>query len=142
MYELTDWGRELEGIVMSLGRWAARSSSQPRGAPIGADSVALALSARFDAKAAKRLRAGFELRLGEDRFRITVSDGAIELARGSTDRPDATIDTDADTLAAVLWGGRTLTSAQRAGKLRIAGDRAAVDRLVRLFPMPEAAVRG
>ena len=141
VYELTEWGRELEGIVMSLGRWAARSPSQPRGAPIGADSIALALRARFDSHAAKRLRATHELRLGEDRFRIAVSDGAIEVARGSTDRPDATIDTDADTLAAVLWDGRSLTDAQRAGQVRIEGDRAAVERLVRLFPVPEPAVR-
>src|SRR3954465_13630044 len=29
VYELTDWGRELEGIVVSLGRWASRSPSPP-----------------------------------------------------------------------------------------------------------------
>src|SRR3954447_21088106 len=33
VYELTDWGRELEGTVISLGHWAARS---PSGLPGGA----------------------------------------------------------------------------------------------------------
>jgi DNA-binding HxlR family transcriptional regulator len=139
VYELTDWGRELEDLVMALGRWAARSPSQPRDAPIGADSLVLALRARFGADAAEGLRAGYELRLGEDRFRIAVSGDEIELARGAADRPDATIDTDPGTLAAVLWDGRALADAQRAGEMRIEGDRAAVERLVRLFPVPEPA---
>src|SRR5215207_9001145 len=82
VYELTEWGGELKDIVMALGTWGARSPSPPREAPIGADSLVLALRARFDAGAAAGLRAGFELRLGADRFRIAVSDGEIELARG------------------------------------------------------------
>ena len=139
VYRLTGWGRELEGTVMSLGRWAARSPSQPRDAPIGADSIALALRERFDPDAARRLRAGYELRLGEDRFRITVSNDEIDVARGSIDQPDARIDTDPGTLAAVLWNDRPLADAQRAGEIRIEGDQAAVERLVRLFPMPEPA---
>ena len=140
VYELTDWGRELEELVMALGRWAARSPTPPGDVPIrSADSVILALRARFDPGAAHGLRDRFELRLGEDRYRIAVADGEIEVARGDADRPDATIDTDPDTLNAVLWGGRSLADAQRSGRMTIEGDKAAVKRLVRLFPMPEPA---
>jgi DNA-binding HxlR family transcriptional regulator len=139
VYELTDWGRELEDIVMSLGRWGARSPSLPHDAPVGADSTVLALRARFDPDAAEGLRAVYELRLGDDRFRIAVSDAQIEVGRGGADHPDAMIDSDPDTLAAVLWDRRPLAGAQRAGQLRIEGDQAAVERLVRLFPMPEPA---
>jgi DNA-binding HxlR family transcriptional regulator/putative sterol carrier protein len=138
VYELTEWGRELEVIVVSLGRWASRSAGPPSGdAPIGADSVALALRGLFDPDAAKGLRASYELRLGEDRFRIEVADGEIEVARGSSDQADATIDTDPDTLNSVLWGGRPLADAQRSAEIRIEGDQGAVERLFRLFPMPE-----
>jgi DNA-binding HxlR family transcriptional regulator/putative sterol carrier protein len=140
VYELTDWGRELEEIVISLGRWAARSpSGLPSDAPVGVDSMILALRSRFDARAAQGLRAGYELRLGEDRFRIAVADDQIQVARGDADQPDATIDTDPDSLAAVLWAGRPLADAQRSGSLTIEGDNAAVERFVRLFPMPEPA---
>jgi DNA-binding HxlR family transcriptional regulator len=139
VYKLTDWGRGLEDTVVSLGSWAARSPSQPREAPIGADSVALALRARFDPAFAKGLRASYELRLGEDRFRVEVSDHQLDLARGGVDQPDATIDSDPGTLAAVLWNERPLGDAQRAGDLKIDGDQAAVERLVRLFPLPEPA---
>src|SRR3954452_3484695 len=77
VYRLTDWGRGLEDIVVSLGRWAQSGPSPPPDAPIGADSIALALRGMFDADAADGLRARYELRLGEDRFRVEVSDGEI-----------------------------------------------------------------
>jgi DNA-binding HxlR family transcriptional regulator len=140
VYELTDWGRELEDTVMALGRWAARSPAPPGDAPIrSADSVVLALRGRYDAKAARGLRARYELRLGEDRFQIDVADGAVEVARGDADRPDVTIESDPDTLGAVLWSGRPLADAERAGTVTIAGDKAAAERFARLFPLPEPA---
>jgi DNA-binding HxlR family transcriptional regulator len=139
VYALTAWGHELEDLVMALGHWASRSPSLPPDAPIGADSVALALRARFDPAAAEGLRATYDLRLGEDRFRIAVSDGELEVARGGVERPDATIDTDPGTLGAVLWAGRPLADVLHAGDLTVAGDQAAVERLVRLFPVPEPA---
>jgi len=139
VYELTDWGRELEDTVIALGNWAARSPSRPSDAPVGADSMILALRSRLDSDAAGGLRAVYDLRLGEDRFRIEVAGDAIEVARGSADHADATIDTDPDALAAVLWGDRSLADAQRSGTLTIVGDEAAVKRFLRLFPMPEPA---
>jgi DNA-binding HxlR family transcriptional regulator/putative sterol carrier protein len=136
VYALTDWGRELEETVISLGRWAARSPS-PSDAPVGLDSIVLALRTLFDPPAGEGLHASYNLRLGDDRFRIEVSDDEIEVARGEADQADATIDTDPDTLTAVLWKGRSLADAQRAGEIRIEGDRSAVERLVPLFPIPE-----
>jgi DNA-binding HxlR family transcriptional regulator len=137
VYELTDWGLGLEEIVISLGRWAARSPTPPGDAPIvSADSIILALRGLFDPGAAQGLRAGYELRLGEDRFRIEVADHEIAVARGGADQADATIDTDPGTFDALLWGGRSLADAQRSGSLTIEGDKAAVQRFVQLFPVP------
>jgi alkyl sulfatase BDS1-like metallo-beta-lactamase superfamily hydrolase len=103
------------------------------------DSIILALRSGFDSGAAHGLRANYELRLGEDRFRIEVADDDLEAARGGADRADATIDTDPDTLAAVLWGGRPLADAQRSRKMTIEGDKTTVERFVRLLLMPEPA---
>src|SRR4051812_24375818 len=138
VYELTDWGLDLEQIVISLGRWAASSPAPSRGVPIASgDSVVLAMRGLFNPGAARGLRASYELRLGEDRFRIDVAGDRIKVARGDADQADATIDTDPDTLNAVLLEGRSLADAQRSGKMTIEGDKAAVKRLVRLFPTPE-----
>jgi DNA-binding HxlR family transcriptional regulator len=140
VYELTDWGVELEGILISLGRWAARSPKPPRDAPVvSADSIILALRGLFDPSAANGLRASYELRLGEDRFRIELADDRMEAVRGGAEQADATIDTDPGTLDAVLWKGRSLAEAQRSGNLTIEGDKAAVERFIRLFAMPEPA---
>jgi DNA-binding HxlR family transcriptional regulator len=139
VYELTEWGRELEPIVISLGSWAVRSPSFPDGDPVGVDSVMLALKSFFDADAADGLRARVELRLGEARFRLRIADGTFELSRGQADEPDAVVTTDQGTLSAVLWKGRALADAVRAGDMTIDGDRRAVTRLVGLFPQPEPA---
>lgn len=137
VYELTEWGMELENTVLSLGTWASRAAGLPSAPIASADSVALALRSRFDPEAAGALRASYELRLGEDHFRVDVADGQLALARGEAPQADATIATDSDTVAAILWAGRSLASAQRAGDLTITGDTAAVERFVSLFPVPE-----
>jgi DNA-binding HxlR family transcriptional regulator len=139
VYELTEWGRELEPIVLALGGWAVRSPSFPRGAPVGVDSVALALRSLFDPDAAADFNAGLELRLGENRFVVRIASGGIEVDRGQAEDPDAIVETDVDSLRAVLWQGRELAEALRAGDIRIEGDRRAVTRFVRLFTTPEPA---
>jgi DNA-binding HxlR family transcriptional regulator len=140
IYELTDWGLELEEVVMALGRWGARSPTPPSDAPIvSADSIILALRARFDPGAAHGLRASYELRLGEDRFRIDVTDDGLTAARGDALRPEATVETDPDTLNGVLWGIGSLADAQRSGTVTIEGDTELVERFVRLFPIPGPA---
>jgi DNA-binding HxlR family transcriptional regulator/putative sterol carrier protein len=137
VYELTDWGLELEPIVITLGRWGGRSPTPPGDAPVvSGDSIALALRGLFDPSAANGLRARYQLRLADDRFRVEVADDRIEVARGEADEADATIDADPNTMNAVLWGGRTLADAQRAGDLSIEGDKAAVERFLGLFPTP------
>src|SRR6202011_1536602 len=40
VYELTDWGLQLESVVMALGRWAARSPFLPQ-AGLNTDSLIL-----------------------------------------------------------------------------------------------------
>jgi DNA-binding HxlR family transcriptional regulator len=137
VYELTDWGMELEPVVTQLGRWGARSPSLPLDAEMSIDSLVLALRTMFDPRAADGLRASYELRLGEDRFRAVVADGHLEVVRGDAERPDATIETDPGTLAALVFKGRQLDEALRFGDLKLEGDRPAVARFLTLFPLPE-----
>jgi DNA-binding HxlR family transcriptional regulator/putative sterol carrier protein len=137
VYELTDWGRELKPIVLALGTWAVRSPSFPKDAPVGTDSVILALGTFFDAKAADGVSARYELRLDDSTFHVHIARGAIELDRGPARDPDAVIEGDATTFSAVVWGDRELGDAVSAGEIRIEGDRRAVERMPRLFPRAE-----
>ena len=141
VYELTEWGLELEPAIIQLGRWGARSPSRPRDAAIGVDSIVLALRTMFDPRVAKGIESSYELRLGEERFHAEVANGRFEIVRGGADRPDATIETDPGTLAALVFEGRQLAEALRSRDLKIEGDKSAVGRFFGLFSMPEPAAR-
>jgi DNA-binding HxlR family transcriptional regulator len=141
VYELTDYGRELEPIVMALGRWGRRLPHQP-GAAHGIDSIVLALKWRFDPERARDLSASYELRLADDRFQIIVGDGRIETQRADAEAPDAVIETDPRTLEAVLFDGRDLDDALRSRDLRIEGDRDLARRLLGLYSAAEPLAVG
>jgi DNA-binding HxlR family transcriptional regulator len=136
VYELTERGRQLEEVVVALGRFGSVAPFPPGDAQIGVDAVVIALKSLFDAAAADGLSASYELRLGEQRFALDVADGRLAVQRGGAPAADAVIETDPGTLATVLWHGRALDEARRAGDLAIEGDRRAVTRLLRLFPLP------
>ena len=139
VYELSDWGRELEAAILSVRRWGARSPFRPRDAGLGVDSLILSFRTMFDPQAAKGLEASYELRLGEDRFRAVVADGLFEIDRGDADRPDSIVETDSGTLAALVYEGRDLDEALRSGDVKIEGDESAVARFLGLFSLPEPA---
>jgi DNA-binding HxlR family transcriptional regulator len=133
VYELTEWGRELEPAVLALGRWASGSPSFPRDAEMGPDSLVLALKSTFDPAKADGLDATYELRLGEVPFKIAVKEGKFEAARLEPEGPDATIRSDPNTIASVVFGGNRLGKAIEAGDVEIDGSRQAVKRLFRSF---------
>jgi DNA-binding HxlR family transcriptional regulator len=137
VYELTEWGRELEPIVTQLGAWGARSPVPPEHREIGPDSIVLALRSLFDAAAAGDAEASYELRLGEEVFHVGVVGGELELRRGAAGAPSATIETDPGTLAALLAGQLPLEDALGSGAASIKGSKKETRRFLSLFPMPE-----
>jgi DNA-binding HxlR family transcriptional regulator/putative sterol carrier protein len=138
VYELTDWGRQLEDVVLSLGRFALAAPDRPREGEMSVDSHVLHLKTLFDPRAAGDLAATYELRLGEDSFEARVADGRVHFQRGSAHHPDATIETDPGTLLELAAKPRRLAEAVRSGRVRIEGDRRGLMRFLGLFPRPEA----
>lgn len=137
VYELTEWGRELEPIVTKLGAWGARSPLPPEHQEIGTDSIILALRSLFDPNAAGEVEASYELRLGEEQFRVDVTGGELGLERGEVEDPAVTIETDAPTLAGLLTGQLPLEDALGSGTVAIEGSKKEAHRFLALFPMPE-----
>jgi DNA-binding HxlR family transcriptional regulator/putative sterol carrier protein len=137
VYELTDWGIELEPVIIRLGRWGARSPSRPRDAALGVDSLVLSFRTMFDPRAAEGLTASYELRFGEDCFRAIVADGRLEIARGEVERPDAIVETNPATLTVLVYDDLGIDEALRSGDLKIEGDVVVVERFLGLFPLPD-----
>ena len=107
--------------------------------PISVNSLILSFRTMFNGDAARGVKATIELRFGDSPFRVRIAGGKLEAVPGTAAAPDAVIEADPNALAAVVYGGRRLTDALRAGELRIEGDRAVVERFVTLFPLPEKA---
>lgn len=142
IYELTEWGRDLEPVIIALGRWGVRSPTRPPDAELGVDSLILSFRTMFDPDRAEGLDASYELRLGEDRFRAEVAEGRLEIERGAAGGSDVTIESDAGTLAGLVYDDLEPGDAVSSGDLRIEGDRAVVERFLALFPLPDPAAVG
>lgn len=141
VYELTDWGRELEPALMLLGQWGLGSAA-PSGPYASADSVMLWQRSRFDPVAGAGLEATYALLVGDDCFVLRASGGALSVERGAADRPDATLAADLGTIAEVLNGEERAEDAAARGRLTLTGDPRAVDRLVdALVPAARSATR-
>src|SRR6478735_6352178 len=98
VYDLTDWGRELERVMMTLGEWAARSPVLPMGNAIGVDALILSFRTMFDAASAEGFHAELELRLNEAPFHARIAGGKLTLDRGPALKPDVIVESDPNTL--------------------------------------------
>ena len=136
VYELTERGHALEPVLLSLGEWGSAAPIPPGDPPLGVDSTIIALRTLFDPSAAGDLAATFELRLGGQVFRARVGGGELELERGEAPEADATLVSDPWSLGGMLWQGYAPEDAERAGDASLEGDRRAVARFLRLFPLP------
>jgi DNA-binding HxlR family transcriptional regulator len=135
VYELTEWGAELEPVLQTLGRWAARSL--PEAEHIGVDSLVLSMRTMFSAQKAEGVDEVVQFVLADQPFVARIHDGTFTMERGELRGADATVSAAPEAWAAVLYTGHPLDSAISDGMLTLTGDRAAVERLLDLFPMPE-----
>jgi DNA-binding HxlR family transcriptional regulator len=141
LYELTEWGRGLEPVLLHLGRWGSHAPPPPEGV-LGIDSLLLGIKAGFDPARAAGLRGVYEFRVGTDVYVAEVTDSAVRLGRvPATGRPDAVLTADADTLRAVCAHKIDISDAIRSGHLHLTGEEDARQRLTDLLLTPLAQSR-
>ncbi len=81
VYELTEYGRELEPIVLALGRWGFRSMGEPKDDDVvTADSLTMALRTAFRPELAS-VSLDFEIQVGAVELRAQVSNGELKVAQ-------------------------------------------------------------
>jgi DNA-binding HxlR family transcriptional regulator len=124
VYELTDYGRELDDILMRLGLWGAQSMGPPSIDDIyTVDSLMLAMRACFYAAGSPGgpKPVSYEVRINEIVIGLTVQDGELSVQDGPYAAPDLVIEAGHD-LAALLTGKVTAEEALQHGIVQVTGD--------------------
>ena len=86
VYELTDYGRALEPIILALGRWGFQTMGDPEeGDVVTPDSLTMALRTAFQADAAAD--AEYELHVGDVALRASVRAGSLSMAQLAPSAP-------------------------------------------------------
>ena len=83
VYELTPYGRELEPIVLALGRWGFQEMGEPQPEDVvTADSLTMALRTAFQTDAAATLPpADYELHVADVVLRVQVDASGLRIAQ-------------------------------------------------------------
>jgi DNA-binding HxlR family transcriptional regulator len=129
VYELTGYGRALEGPLLALGRWgvASMGQRQPEQA-LRSEWLGVALKAFFRPEAAADLRAEIELRFDDGTLLARLDHGTLVVEPGSPNGADLVLETEVETLIAYLAGADVPPEA-----LAPQGDTALLERLPRIF---------
>jgi DNA-binding HxlR family transcriptional regulator len=129
VYELTQYGRELEEILLAFGRWGAKSlGARAAGQALRSEWLALALKAFFRPEAAAGLCATVELRLGDGVYELRIERGSLLVQPAFENGADLVVTTDEETLIGFLGGARVARAA-----LAPEGDVALLKRLPQIF---------
>jgi DNA-binding HxlR family transcriptional regulator len=133
VYELTEWGKELEDIVYRLSRWGTRLLEDPRPEDIVTpDSMVMALRSTFRPEAARGLTANYELRLGEIVIHARIEDGVLSAAEGAIPDADLVIEPGM-VLRSLMAGEIEPAEAIENGSVQLSGDPGLLTRFVDAF---------
>ena len=138
VYELTEYGSDLEPILLQLGLWGARSLTEPAiGDVFTRDSAILSLYTTFRPDHATGIRASYELHYGPLTLHALIDDGILKVSEGAY--PDANLVIDArGNIKPLLSGEMSPREALAEGILTVTGDPALLELFVDLFHIPEA----
>jgi DNA-binding HxlR family transcriptional regulator len=105
VYELTDYGRELEEPLYALARWGARSLPPPvKGEDFYPDWGLNAFAALLDPHAARGLTATYVVRVADDVYTVRLEDSTVDVEVGAADDVDLDFSTDRETFFGLASG--------------------------------------
>jgi len=136
VYELTEYGRQLDAVLMRLGLWGAQSLGRPRpGEIMTADSMVMALRTTFVPEAAHGLQVSFELRLGEVIIHARIDGDTITVAEGQLADADLVIEAG-PVIKDLMAGEVSAAEAVASDGVRLTGNPTLLERFAELFRIP------
>jgi DNA-binding HxlR family transcriptional regulator len=129
LYRLTSRGRELERVIVSIGRWGAPlMKDAPKSDAFCAHWIAMPARNNLRDHQPDRSPTTIELRAGDEPVTVTAMGGTVRVRPGAAEKPDAVISGTPRLVYAVLKGEIALSRAQAAG-IEVKGDPKAICRL-------------
>jgi DNA-binding HxlR family transcriptional regulator len=137
-FELTEYGSELEDLLLQLGRWGAKTIGGPRrGEVVTNDSVITALRSMFSPEATRGIRINYQLNLGDIVINARINDGDLEVGSGPMSDADLILEAG-PALRALMAGEMSPREALESGGVRLTGDPRLLEWFVEMFHIPPA----
>ena len=134
VYELTDYGRELEEVVYAMARWGVRTLGPPTPADdLEPDWGLNAFPALFNPTAANGMTGTYVLRPGEYVFTVSLADGQVGVEIGAAEEPDLDAAFDMETFFGLASGQLPPADAVEQGLVELDGDVETLERFFEAF---------
>jgi DNA-binding HxlR family transcriptional regulator len=135
VYQLTEWGRKLEPILLALSDWGIDAPQPPPPSALSATSVLIFLqrAARPDPAAPPTT---CRLELDGRAWTVRLASGRVQVQPGEPATAAVSLRTEPKTLSALLADPATLATACADGSVAVVGDLSAIDRLLHAVTDP------
>lgn len=139
VYELTDWGAQLQAVLAELARWGLASPIVPPSGDVGADSLMLGLRTFYNPALMPTRTATLHIVLDDAHFTARLAKRHLDIERGQPRRADITVQTDRASFTALLGKTAQVGDLVRKGHVHITGDVAIVEEMVAATCTPQPA---
>lgn len=135
VYELTEWGRKLEPMLLALGEWGIDAPQPPPPTALSATSVLIFLrhAARPDPAAPPM---SCRLELDGRVWTVRLASGRVQVQPGEPATAAVSLRAEPKTLSALLADPATLATACADGSVAVVGDLSAIGRLLHAVADP------
>jgi DNA-binding HxlR family transcriptional regulator len=134
VYELTEYGSELEEVVYAIARWGARTLGPPGpDDDLGPDWGLNAFPALFNPSCATDLSGRYVLRISEDTFTVSLANGRVGVELGAAEGADFEAAFDMETFFGLASGELAPAEAVEQGLVELDGDVGDFERFFRVF---------
>jgi len=138
VYELTAYGRELEPVLLALGRWGTKSMGRlPADVTSRSRWLVAAMLAFHDGRRRVPRATTWELRLTDGVFTVRSVGKGLTVLAGAADHPDLVITVEDEDLHRLLTHRIDPAEAVAVGLVTLHGDPTAFARLIDLFAFPD-----